>query len=123
MENGFNYSYNASEREEITRIREKYEPKCETKLDRIKKLDREIGNAGVIESLIVGIIGVLVFGVGMCMGLGAIGGGLILGIIVGIIGTVIMLPAYPIYRACQRSAKNKLLPELIALADEIEREA
>lgn len=123
MLNGnYTYTYDAGEREEAKGIREKYVEREETKLEKMKRLDSYINSAGVIEGLIVGIIGVLIFGVGMCMGLGAIEGGLVLGVIIGLVGAVVMAPAYFVYRSAKKRAQEKYVPEILALADEISEE-
>ena len=36
-----------------------------------------------------------------------------------IIGTVIMIPAYPIYRRIARKTKEELIPEILRLSEEI----
>ena len=41
-------------------------PHEESKLERLKKLDLRVQMAGTIESLCFGIVGALVFGIGMC---------------------------------------------------------
>ena len=63
MENNtFRYNYSATKNQEVESIRKKYMPHEESKLERLKKLDRRAQEAGMIESLCLGIIGVLVFG-------------------------------------------------------------
>lgn len=119
----FSYSYSAEENEEARSIREKYLPKEESKLDAVRRLDAKIQSAGLIESLAVGIIGVLVFGLGMCMGLGAVAGGMTFGVILGVTGALIMLSAYPMYRICFRAAKEKYVPEILRLTEEIGTES
>jgi hypothetical protein len=74
MSETFNYQYSASQNKEVEIIRKRYLPKEETKLDRLHGLDKKVRGAGVIPSLCVGIVGALLFGVGMCFGLGALSG-------------------------------------------------
>lgn len=63
----FNYTYSASEQQEIKNIREKYAPPTERedKMERLRKLDASVTKPGMIISLTVGIISVLIFGLGM----------------------------------------------------------
>lgn len=117
----FTYSYSAKENEEAKSIREKYLPKEQTALDKAKKLDRRVKLAGRIEALAVGIIGILVFGIGMCMGLGAILGGMTLAVVLGIIGSLIMLCAYPVFKALNRSAREKYVPEILRLTEDAQQ--
>ena len=67
MENkSFTYNYSAARNKEVESIRRKYMPHEESKLETLKRLDYRVQTAGMIESLCIGIIGALVFGVGMC---------------------------------------------------------
>jgi len=102
----FHYTYSAPVNKEVEQIRKKYLPQEVDKLSELKKLDAKVQMAGTTESLVVGLVGCLIFGVAMCMGLGAIGGTMTLAVIIGIIGVAIMLPAYPIYRKAARKAKE-----------------
>ena len=121
MENGnmFTYTYSASQNGEVERIRGKYLPKEENKLERLRKLDFKVQSAGKLPSLTIGVIGCLVFGIGMCFGLDVFAGSDILTLIFCSIGVAIMLPAYPIYKRISRKAKEKLVPEILRLSDEI----
>ena len=72
--NSFYYRYSAKQHREVEDIRKKYLPKEESKIDRLRRLDKRVRLAGMIESLTVGIIGCLIFGIGMCFGLDVFGG-------------------------------------------------
>lgn len=117
--NSFNYQYSAKTKKEVENIRKRYLPAEETKLERLQRLDRKVREAGVIPSLSVGIFGALLFGVGMCFGLGALTGPAFLKFLFGITGTVVMLPAYPLFKYMSKMAKEKLSPEIIRLSDEL----
>lgn len=117
--NSFNYQYSAKVNKEVDDIRKRYLPAEETKLERLQRLDRKVRMAGVIPSLSVGIVGALLFGVGMCFGLGALTDPAFLKFLFGITGAVVMLPAYPLFKYMSNRAKEKLSPEIIRLSDEI----
>ena len=121
MENNqvFTYRYSAAQNREVERIRKKYLPQEESKIDLLRRLDRRVQSAGMIEGLTVGIIGCLIFGIGMCFGLDVLRGADWLAILFGAVGAVIMLPAYPIYRRIARKIKEALTPEILRLSDEI----
>ena len=120
MENTtFNYTYSAARNKEVESIRKKYIPHEESKLKRLKRLDRRVQMAGTIESLCFGIIGALVLGIGMCFFLDVFAGAAWLSALFMIIGTVIMIPAYPIYRRIARKTKAELTPEILRLSEEI----
>ena len=120
MENTtFNYTYSAARNKEVESIRNKYMPREESKLERLKKLDLRVQMAGTIESLCFGIVGALVFGIGMCFFLDVFTGAAWLSALFMIIGTVIMISAYPIYRRIARKTKAELTPEILRLSEEI----
>ena len=120
MENTtFNYTYSAARNKEVESIRRKYMPHEESKLETLKRLDYRVQTAGMIESLCFGIIGALVFGVGMCFFLDVFAGAAWLTAILMICGTLLMIPAYPIYRRVARKTKAELTPEILRLSEEI----
>ncbi|MBO5907530.1 MAG: hypothetical protein J6Q85_05225 [Clostridia bacterium] len=120
MENNtFSYNYSAARNKEVESIRRKYMPHEESKLERLKKLDLRVQMAGTIESLCFGIVGALVFGIGMCFFLDVFAGEVWLTALLMLLGTIIMIPAYPIYRRIARKAKTELTPEILRLSDEI----
>ncbi|MBQ9750768.1 MAG: hypothetical protein IJV87_09370 [Clostridia bacterium] len=120
MENkSFTYNYSAARNKEVESIRRKYMPHEESKLETLKRLDYRVQTAGMIESLCFGIIGALVFGVGMCFFLDVFAGAAWLTAILMICGTLLMIPAYPIYRRIARKTRAELTPEILRLSEEI----
>ena len=120
MENTtFNYTYSAARNKEVESIRRKYMPHEESKLERLKKLDLRVQMAGTIESLCFGIVGALVFGIGMCFFLDVFTGAAWLTALLMVLGTIIMIQAYPIYRRLARKTKTELTPEILRLSEEI----
>ena len=124
MENNtFSYNYSAARNKEVESIRNKYIPREESKLERLKKLDLRVQMAGTIESLCFGIVGALVFGIGMCFFLDVFAGATWLSALFMILGSLIMIPAYPIYRRIARKTKAELTPEILRLSEEIIKSA
>ena len=120
MENNtFYYNYSATRNKEVESIRKKYMPHEEDKLTTLRKLDGRVQNAGIMESLCLGVIGALTFGIGMCFGLDVFAGASWLTILFMGIGTLLMIPAYPIYRRIARKKKAELSPEILRLSEEI----
>lgn len=115
----FRYNYSAAQREDVQRIRDRYTPKTESKLDELKRLDRSVQNAGMIQSLTVGILGALIFGLGMCLAMQVIGSSVPAGIILGLCGLMIMIFAYPVYRSIFRKEKEKYKSRILELAAEL----
>ena len=124
MENTtFSYNYSAERNREVESIRRKYMPHEESKLDKLKKLDGRVQMAGTVESLCFGIVGALVFGIGMCFFLDVFTGAAWLSALFMIIGSFIMIPAYPIYRRIASRTKAELIPEILRLSEEIIKSA
>ena len=118
-ENSFQYTYSAPENQEVLRIRKKYMPHEETKLEELKRLDSLVQNSGIMESLIQGVGGCLVFGLGFCFTAGVLGNAMWLGILLGLVGTVGMIFAYPINRKFYNKAKAKHTPRILELTAEL----
>ena len=117
--NTFSYSYSAQRNREIECIRKKYIAREESKVERLKRLDMSVQTAGVIEALCLGIVGILIFGVGMCFFLDVFVGAPALTAVFMILGVLIMAPAYPVYKRISQRTKEKLTPEILSLSEEI----
>ena len=116
----FNYTYSASQQAEIKSIREKYMPPTEEedKMERLRRLDRSVTKTGTTVSIIVGVISTLVFGVGMCCTM--VWEGLMLpGIVIGIVGIIGIVLAYPLYIHITKKQREKVAPEIMRLTDEL----
>ena len=118
-DNVFTYQYSAEQNREVEHIRKKYLPKEESKLERLRKLDGRVKSAGMVPALCMGIVGCLIFGVGMCFGLDVFEGADWLSVLIGLIGVTVMLPAYPLYKRIASKTKAELTPEILRLSDEI----
>lgn len=118
-EHAFFYTYSAKENQEVLDIRKKYLPQEETKLEELKRLDHLVQNSGVMEALIIGILGCLVFGLGMCLAMEVIGNAVWLGVILGLLGMAGMIAAFPVYRRYFHKAKNRHAPRILELTDEL----
>lgn len=123
MENNqvFTYQYSAKQNKEIEHIRKKYLPQEENKIDTLRKMDNRVQTAGMIQGLTIGIIGCLIFGIGMCFGLDVFEGSDWLTVLFGAIGVTAMLPAYPVYKHIARKTREELAPEILRLSEEIMR--
>ena len=124
----FKYTYSAREQAEIRHIREKYtKPPCdEDKLARLRRLDASVTGRAQAVSLIFGVVGMLILGLGMSLVMTdfgeIVGGGVVamlIGVTVGIVGGVFASLAYPIYARIVSSRKSKLAPEILRLTDEL----
>lgn len=116
----FEYTYSAKQQAELENIRKKYLPEEETKMDKLRRLDKSVTRQGTIISIIVGTVGTLIMGFGMCMCLEW--QQFVLGIILGILGITILAAAYPVFNKITQKQKEKIAPEILRLTEEIERE-
>lgn len=116
---GFSYTYSAVTNREVQEIRKRYIPKKESKFEELKRLDRQVQTSGIIQSLSIGIVGFLLFGLGVCMTIRIVGKSILLGVLFGLVGTAIMLVAYPVYRFILSKTKEKLVPRILELTAEL----
>ena len=130
MENNkesFAYTYSAKERDEVRKIREKYVPQVEDRMERLRRLDRLVTRRGTVLSLIVGIFGALIMGAGMSLAMTDLAAyvdipenqAMLIGIIIGVVGMAIAAVAYPIYSAVTKHDRARIAPEIIRLTDEL----
>lgn len=100
-----------------------YAPKETSKVVALRKLDAKAKRPARIFTYTFGIVFTLIFGTGMCLAMGQIGGAttasLILGIVIGIVGMVGMCVNYPIYKRILEKGKKKYAFEIMELAKEI----
>lgn len=119
MDNKFTYSYSPKQQEEIRRIREKYLPGEPDELEQLRRLDRSVTRKATAGALMVGILGTLVLGLGMCCCLVWAERLFAAGIIIGILGIAGVVVAYPLYGAITKREKARLAPEILRLADKL----
>lgn len=125
----FNYTYSAKEQEEIKAIRKKYavQEKTEDKMEQLRRLDAAVTQKATSVSLVFGVIGALILGMGMSLAMtdigkiiGLLGGmAMLIGILIGIVGIVLVCMAYPIYNSIIKKEREKIAPEIIRLTDEL----
>jgi hypothetical protein len=105
-------------------IRQQYVEKStvESKLDKLKRLDREVKKPAEIFAYTFGSCATLVMGAGMSLAMQVIGEGVLMmgiGIGVGIIGMGLMALTYPIYKNILQKRKAKYSEEILALSGEL----
>ena len=115
----FRFTYSAKEQEEIKKIRDKYIPKEENKMEQLRRLDRGVTRKGTIYSIITGILGSLLLGLGMYCIMVWQGIWFVPGIIIGVIGIAIIATAYPAYNLVTKREREKIAPEIIRLTEEL----
>lgn len=121
--NGFEYTYSApteEQKREIERIRQQYS--CEMgssddKMVLLRRLDKRVNNTATAIAIILGVIGTLIFGLGMSMVLEF--EMVLWGCIIGVIGIVPVALAYPVYAFLLARGKKKYGAKILALTEEI----
>lgn len=120
--NKFTYNYVAPTKEEcreIEDIKRRYEKQTheKSKLERLRELDRKVKNPPMVWGLTLGVLGTLVFGLGLTMILEwKI---LLYGIIVMLVGCVPIALAYPAYNIVFSKQKGKYGEEILKLSEEL----
>ncbi len=118
-QNGFQYTYSAKEQAEIKRIRSKYVPKEENKMEQLQRLDASATQKATMYAIIVGVIGALILGAGMSCCLVWTNPLLIPGIVIGVIGMAVLAVAWPLYNRTLKKERERIAPEILRLTDEL----
>ena len=109
----------------IQKIRTQYTEKEHTDLDELKKLDKKVKRPATVFAYVFGILGAIVMGSGMSLVMTDLAATLGLtapmtsGIAIGVIGMVMVLVNYPIYKGILGSRRKKYADEIIVLSDKI----
>ncbi|MBE5949761.1 MAG: dihydropteridine reductase [Lachnospiraceae bacterium] len=109
----------------VQKIRTQYTEKENTKLDELKALDAKVKRPANIFAYIFGSVSAVIMGSGMSLVMTDIGStigidnAMVPGIIIGIIGMLMALVNYPIYKKMLASRKEKYADQIIELSDKI----
>ena len=115
----FQYTYSAKEQDELKRIRNKYLPKEENKMELLRRMDAQVTQKATMHAIIVGVIGALVLGMGMSCCLVWADSVFVLGIVVGMIGMGVLALAYPIYSRTIKKERERITPEVLRLTEDL----
>lgn len=109
----------------IQKIRTQYTEKEHTQLDELKALDKKVKRPATVVAYTLGSIAAIVMGSGMSLVMTDIGDMLgisqpmIPGIVIGILGMLMAIFNYPLYKGILSSRRKKYASEIIALSDNI----
>ena len=108
------------------KIRAQYIEKEATELDSLRKLDAKVKRPANIFAYIFGSISAIIMGAGMSLvmtdintTLGLFGDPMIPGIVIGVVGMVLALVNYPIYKGILGNRKKKYGAEILKLSEKI----
>lgn len=116
----FDYTYAAptdKERREIQAMRKQYLPKSERGEDafaRLKRLDKKVQTAPLAFSLTLGIVGTLIFGLGLSLVLKF--NRLLLGVVIAFISLIPLALAYPVHNHVLKKRKAQYGAEILELS-------
>ena len=117
---------NRNEQQMAAKIREHYTEKQITDLDTLRELDAKVKRPANVFAYVFGSISAIIMGAGMSLimtdiaekiGLGI--DPMILGIVIGIVGMIMALLNYPMYKGILGSRKKKYGEKILKLSDKI----
>ncbi|MBQ8583820.1 MAG: hypothetical protein IJ488_04320 [Clostridia bacterium] len=120
--NRFEYKYSAlssEERLEIESIRRRYlkDGSGEGRTQELKRLDFYVRSFPVAIAITVGVIGILLFGLGLTLVLEL--NKTVLGIILGAVGVLVLAPANLIYKRLTAFQKKKYGQRILDISEEL----
>ncbi|MBR2108313.1 MAG: hypothetical protein IJ937_13715 [Treponema sp.] len=103
----------------VKELKSKYEERETTtqKIEKLRDLDASVYTSGTITGLILGILGILIFGTGMCCCL--LWNMYFLGVVLGIVGIQIMALAYPTRNRLVGKKRKEVAKDIQALSNEL----
>ncbi len=120
----YQYTYSPAQTAQVEAIRKKYLPQTQTPLERLQALDAIPARRAMVWALSLGILGTLILGTGMSLCMTRLGAvleeyAMILGIGMGLLGMALAASAYPVYCRVLKKQRQRLAPEILALAQEL----
>lgn len=109
----------------VQKIRTQYTEKESTQLDALIELDSKVKRPANVFAYLFGSIGAIIMGSGMSLVMTEIGSAIGLenamvpGIIIGVVGLLMAVINYPIYKRLLNSRRKKYADQIIACSDEI----
>lgn len=109
----------------VQKIRTQYTEKEHTQLDALRELDAKVKRPANVFSYIFGAIGAIIMGCGMSLVMTDIGSTLgmtdtmVPGIIIGIVGMLMAIINYPMYKGILGSRRKKYADKIMKLSDKI----
>lgn len=107
------------------KIRAQYLEKESTELDALQALDRRVRRTPAVFAWIFGSISALIMGAGMSLIMTDIGAQiglevtLLPGLVLGVIGMLLAIVNYPIYRSLLRHRRRKYADSILQLSDRV----
>lgn len=109
----------------VQKIRSQYTEKESTELDALRELDTKVKRPANVFSYVFGSISAIIMGAGMSLVMTDIGATIgiadpmIPGIAIGIVGMLMAIINYPIYKRIMSSRRKKYADKIVKLSDKI----
>ena len=107
----------------VTKIKTQYTEKEFTEVDELKALDRKVKLPANVFAYVFGSISAIVMGAGMSLVMTdiaetvGIDNPMVVGIIIGVVGLVMAIINYPIYKGILGARRKKYADKIIALSE------
>ncbi len=109
----------------VQKIRSQYTEKESTEMDALRELDAKVKRPANVFSYVFGSISAIIMGAGMSLVMTDIGATIgiadpmIPGIAIGIVGMLMAIINYPIYKRIMSSRRKKYADKIVKLSDKI----
>ncbi len=109
----------------VQKIRTQYTEKENTQLDELKALDAKVKRPANVFAYVFGSVSAIIMGAGMSLVMTDIGNmigmdsTMVPGIIIGVVGMVMAIVNYPIYKKMLASRRAQYADEVMRLSDKI----
>ena len=114
----------------VQKIRTQYTEKEHTQLDSLKALDKKVKRPANVFAYVLGTIGALVMGAGMSLTMNVIEPGtymgltisenmMVPGVTIGVVGMLLAIANYPIYKKILSSRKKKFAGRIMELSERV----
>lgn len=112
-----------------SKIRDKYVEKPTSELDELRELDARVKRPANVFAYVYGSISAVVMGAGMSLVMTDVGSligltdSLVPGIAIGLVGMVLALLTYPLYKGILNSRKKKYGEKILSLSEKIMKQS
>ncbi len=109
----------------VQKIRSQYTEKQFTQLDELKALDKKVKNPANVFAYIYGSVSAIIMGAGMSLVMTDIGATIGIsdpmfpGIAVGIVGLLLALTTYPLWKKILAGRRKKFAPQILELSQKL----
>lgn len=113
----------------VQQIRAQYTEKEHTQLDALKELDKKVKRPANVFAYVFGSISAIIMGSGMSLVMTDIGqmlgmeNTMVLGIVIGVVGMLLAIINYPVYKKMLASRKDKYAAQIVELSEKIMADA